>query len=130
MKATASALAIAVMLIACTLFFARGIVNREDLTAMANNVRVVDGTQIIEISARGGYVPRVTEAAANIPSVIRVTTKGTFDCSSSLTIPAIDYRAHLPIAGTTDILVPPQATGTKLEGSCNMGMYNFVITFK
>lgn len=94
-----------------------------------NNVSVIDGKQIIEISAKGGYTPRVTAAQAGIPTVIKIDTRGTFDCSSALTIPSLGYRKNLPPSGETLIDVPPQKVGTKLQGLCAMGMYNFSIDF-
>ena len=56
-------------------------------------------------------------------------TSGTFDCSSALVIPALGYRTNLPAQGVTDIEVPPQAAGTRLQGLCAMGMYSFVVNF-
>lgn len=94
-----------------------------------NNVSVVDGTQIIEIDAKGGYSPQKTIAKANMPTVIKMKTKGTFDCSSALVIPSIGYRANLPPSGETRIDVPPQKEGVTMQGVCSMGMYNFSITF-
>lgn len=94
-----------------------------------NNVSIVDGKQIIEISARGGYSPRITMAKANMPTVIRMSTKGSFDCSSAVSIPSLGYRANLPPTGTTDIEVPAQKSGSTLQGLCAMGMYNFQIKF-
>ena len=38
--------------------------------ASANNVTVVDGKQIVEISAKGGYHPRTSIAKAGIPTII------------------------------------------------------------
>lgn len=90
---------------------------------------IVDGKQIIKISAKGGYSPRQTQAKANIPSIIRIKTKGTFDCSSSLVIPALKYASYLPASGSTDVQVPSQQPGTTLQGMCGMGMYNFSISF-
>ena len=91
---------------------------------------VVDGKQIIPITAKGGYAPRSNVARADMPTIIRVTTKGTFDCSSALTIPSIGYRTNLPLSGITDINVPPQKAGTTLRGLCAMGMYTFSIDFQ
>lgn len=93
------------------------------------NVSVVQGKQVIEINAKGGYAPRVTLAKANTPTVINVQTNGTFDCSSALTIPAIGYRTMLPSSGTTPIEIPPQQPGTTIKGVCSMGMYNFTVNF-
>lgn len=91
---------------------------------------VVDGKQMIEVRAKGGYEPRVISAKANMPTVLRVNTQGTFDCSAALSIPRLGYRANLPPSGATDIEVPPQAAGTSLQGVCAMGMYHFAVNFQ
>lgn len=93
------------------------------------NATVVDGKQIIEIDAKGGYSPRLTKAKAGVPTVIKVKTRGTFDCSSALTIPSIGYRTNLPPSGETEIELPAQPAGSTLQGLCSMGMYNFQIRF-
>lgn len=93
------------------------------------NVSIVDGKQIIEIKAKGGYAPRMTTAKANMPTVINVRTNGTFDCSSALTVPAVGFRAMLPASGVTPIEIPPQQTGATIKGVCSMGMYNFAVNF-
>lgn len=98
--------------------------------AQKPNTTIPAGTSVIDIVAKGGYAPKLTTAQANVPTMIRVTTKGTFDCSSSLSIPSLNYRTNLPPSGTTLINVPPQEPGTTLEGTCSMGMYNFAINFK
>ncbi|OHA59847.1 MAG: hypothetical protein A2589_03365 [Candidatus Vogelbacteria bacterium RIFOXYD1_FULL_46_19] len=95
-----------------------------------DNVTVVDGQQVIDLAAKGGYTPQVTEAAAGLPTVIKMSTAGTFDCSSALVIPSINYRANLPATGVTKIVIPPQVAGSQLQGSCSMGMYGFTINFK
>lgn len=93
------------------------------------NVAVVDGKQIIQINAKGGYAPRVTVAKANMPTVINVQTNGTFDCSSALTIPAVGFRKNLPATGVTPIEIPAQQAGATVKGVCSMGMYNFAVNF-
>ena len=98
-------------------------------TGGSGNVTVVDGKQIITISAKGGYSPRVTSAAAGLPTVIKMDTQGTFDCSSALIIPSLSYQKYLPPSGETLIDVPPQKAGAKLQGLCSMGMYNFTVNF-
>lgn len=95
----------------------------------ANNVSVVDGKQVIIINAKGGYSPKVTTAKAGVPTIIKVNTQGTFDCSSVLTIPSLGYRSNLPPSGETLINVPAQSAGTSMRGLCAMGMYNFIINF-
>lgn len=93
------------------------------------NVYMENGKQVIEIAARGGYSPRFSAAKAGIPTIIRMKTAGTFDCSSSLSIATLGIRESLPSSGTKDIEVSSeQATGT-LSATCAMGMYNFQIQF-
>lgn len=94
-----------------------------------NNVSFVDGKQVITISAKGGYLPRITTAKAGVPTVMKVSTRGTFDCSSALVIPTLSYRNNLPPSGETLIDVPPQEPGSVLKGLCAMGMYNFQVRF-
>ncbi len=91
---------------------------------------VIDGVQIIEITAKGGYAPRRTVAKAGIPTTIRVRTNGTFDCSSSLLIPQLNYHKLLPSSGVEDIEIPASDAKGTLRGLCSMGMYNFEIDFE
>lgn len=95
----------------------------------ANNVFQEGTTQIIEIVAKGGYFPEVSEAKANVPTVLRLKTSNTFDCSVTLAIPTMRYQARLPFTGSTDIQLPAQAPGTTLTALCGMGMYSFDIRF-
>ena len=103
--------------------------SNNNITGLSNNVSVVNGKQIITINAKGGYLPRVTTAKAGMPTVLKMDTQGTFDCSSALTIPSLGYRANLPPSGETVIDVPPQKAGTIMRGLCAMGMYNFAVNF-
>lgn len=96
--------------------------------ALVNNVTVVDGKQIVEIRARGGYLPRKSVAKEGIPTVLRINTKGTFDCSSSVRIPALNISRNLPASGVTDIDLGNPKPGI-LFGTCSMGMYPFEINF-
>lgn len=93
-------------------------------------VYMEDGLQVIEISARGGYSPRVVKAKAGVESVVRMKTKNTYDCSLALTIPEIGYSNFLPATGVTDIPISSGEPGEKLIGSCSMGMYFFEIQFE
>ena len=94
-----------------------------------NNVSVVDGKQIIEIRAKGGYTPRKSIAKAGIPTTLRFNTSGTFDCSSSVRIPSMNISQNLPQSGVTDIDLGTQQVAT-LQGTCGMGMYPFEIDFQ
>lgn len=100
-----------------------------DPVAKENNVSIVDGVQIIEIDAKGGYLPRQSVAKAGIPTVIRFNTTATFDCSSSVRIPSMNISKMLPQTGSTDIDIGVQSAGP-LEGSCGMGMYPFEVVFE
>ncbi len=95
-----------------------------------NNVTIVDGKQIVTISAKGGYSPKVSKAKANMPTILKMETTGTFDCSSALSLPSIGYEENLPPSGVTEIELPPQRAGTTFEGLCAMGMYGFEIAFE
>lgn len=128
MKATVLSIIIAIVLIGGAFMLANNN-GGTDSTANANNVSIVDGKQIIEITARGGYKPRNSVAKAGIPTIIRFETSGTFDCSSSVRIPSLNIFKSLPQSGSTDIDVGTQLVG-KLVGSCGMGMYPFSVEFK
>ena len=127
MKSTAFAIVVAGALIGGAVFFT-GVSSNAGGDAPANNVSVVDGTQIIEIRARGGYQPRVSTAKAGLPTIIRFQTNGTFDCSSSVRIPSLGISKLLPQTGTTDIELGLAQAG-KLQGMCGMGMYFFEVNF-
>lgn len=96
----------------------------------ASAVSVVDGTQYIDMTAKGGYSPRIVAAQAGLSTVIRMKTNGTFDCSAALVIPKLSYQKFLPPLGTEEITISAaQAQGT-LQGLCSMGMYGFQIRFE
>jgi plastocyanin domain-containing protein len=99
-------------------------------TATTSNVSIGDDQhQIVAIGVKGGYTPSQTEAKANTPTTLKFVTSGTFDCSASLSIPALNYRNNLPPTGETLVEVPPQPAGTTLSGTCGMGMYGFSVRF-
>ncbi len=97
--------------------------------AISPNISTEGDKQIIEITAKGGYSPNKTTAKAGVPTIIRVKTNNTFDCSSALRIKSIGYSKNLPATGTTDIELPAQTSGSTLHALCSMGMYNFSIQF-
>jgi len=127
MKTTTISIIIAVVLIGGAFMLTKS--GDTESTANANNVSVVDGKQIIEISAKGGYQPRKSIAKAGVPTIIRFNTKGTFDCSSSVRIPSMNISKNLPQTGSTDIDIGDSKLGT-LQGSCGMGMYPFEVEFQ
>lgn len=97
--------------------------------ATTDNVVIEDGTQYIDLTAKGGYSPRLTAAQAGLPTVLKVTTNGTYDCSSSISIPDYGLSEYLPPSGTTEINLGTPEVGI-LQGTCGMGMYRFEIDFE
>lgn len=100
-----------------------------ELVVPENNVSIVDGVQIIELAAKGGYAPRNSIAQAGIPTTLRFRTNGTFDCSSIVRVPSLDITKNLPPSGSLDIDIGTPAAGV-FEGSCGMGMYPFEVLFE
>jgi plastocyanin domain-containing protein len=92
-------------------------------------VHMEDGKQVIEITAKGGFKPSNITAKSGTPTIIRMKTSSTFDCSSYIVISAIGVRESLPASGSRDYQVPAQASGSTINGSCGMGMYSFKINF-
>jgi len=94
------------------------------------NVEIKDGIQYVTIDAKGGYLPRNSNAKAGIPTKLIVKTNGTYDCSASLVIRAIGYQKILQRTGEEVIDLGTQKAGTPIQGVCGMGMYSFVINFE
>ncbi|MEK7185555.1 MAG: cupredoxin domain-containing protein [Patescibacteria group bacterium] len=131
MKTTIFSIIVAVIFIGGAFALAKsgGGGNGRDQFSSANNVTVVDGQQIIEIRAKGGYLPRKSVAKAGMPTILRFDTSGTFDCSSSVRIPSMNISKILPQTGSTDIDIGSPKLAT-LQGTCGMGMYPFEIEFQ
>lgn len=102
----------------------------EGSASSAEAVSMVNGTQYIDMTARGGYFPRVVEAKAGVPTVLRMRTEGTFDCSSSLVIPKLSYQKFLPATGVEEIEISAEKAQGTLQGLCSMGMYSFQVRFQ
>jgi|SRR3989344_7640854 len=118
---------IALVLIVGAFLLSRG--SAKSSNGATNNVSIVDGKQIIEIRAKGGYLPRKSFAKAGAPTILRFDTNGTFDCSLSVRIPSLGISKTLPISGVSDIALGSQQAGV-LYGTCGMGMYPFEIDFQ
>ncbi|MBP6975889.1 MAG: cupredoxin domain-containing protein [Candidatus Moranbacteria bacterium] len=108
------------------LFFSTGTqtVSREE--GNANNVTEAEGKQYVEVRAKGGYAPRVSMVKAGIPTILRLRTEGTFDCSSQVRIPSLNVSQSLSPSGVTEVDLGILKPGT-LQGACSMGMYSFEI---
>jgi plastocyanin domain-containing protein len=127
MKKISISILIALMLIVSAFLIAKG-GDRTPLPNNENNVSVVDGKQIIDLTAAGGYSPEKSVAKAGIPTILRFNTNGTFDCSSSVRIPSLNVSKNLALAGITEIDLGIPKVGI-MYGSCGMGMYPFEIDF-
>ena len=128
MKSTAISIVIAGAFIGGAIFYT-GVSSTGGDDTPANNVSIVDGKQIIEVSVKGGYRPQKSLAKAGVPTVLRFVTNNTYDCSAAVRIPGIGYSAFLPSTGKTDVDLGVQQAGV-LRGSCGMGMYTFEIDFQ
>lgn len=124
------ALAISAVAIGWALWLASAKPGADTGAVAAPTAVIVDGKQVIDISAKGGYLPRVVTAKAGVPTVLRVTTNGTFDCSASVVIPKLSYQKFLQPSGTEDIAISAEQAQGTLQGLCAMGMYNFQIKFE
>jgi plastocyanin domain-containing protein len=93
------------------------------------NVNIRDGIQYINIIAKGGYTPSVTQAQSGIPTKLIVETNNTFDCSASLVVRSADFQEVLPKTGETEIDLGTPNKGDTYEGLCSMGMYSFKVDF-
>ena len=128
MKSTAFSIVFAGTLIGGAILYS-GFGSSGAVDGPANNVNIVDGKQVVEISVKGGYRPQKSVAKAGVPTIVRLSTNGTYDCSSSVRIPSIGFSKFLPPSGTTDVdLGSPQAG--VLRGMCGMGMYTFEVNFR
>lgn len=129
-KPTAISLAVSVVAIGWALWLASANPGAGSGSTAVPAAVMVDGKQIIELTAKGGYSPRVVVAKAGVPTVLRVTTRGTFDCSASVVIPKLSYQKFLQPSGTEDIAISAEQAQGTLQGLCAMGMYNFQIKFQ
>lgn len=129
MKTTAISILIASALIVGAIILTGNSRNASSRNGDSDNVTVLADKQIIEINAKGGYFPKVTNAKSNLPTTLKIKTNGTFDCSSALLIPSAGFRKNLPPSGITEIELPVQKSGSILRGLCGMGMYGFQVRF-
>lgn len=116
------------LLIGGAVFFTKSGSSRDD-SGEIYSATIVDGKQIIEIKAKGGYSPRIVNAKAGIPTTIKMETINTFDCSASLVIPEISYQKFLGPSGVEEIEIGADKAQGTMQGLCSMGMYSFLIKF-
>src|SRR3989344_4919427 len=96
---------------------------------VTQSVEIKNGVQYITIDAKSGYSPKIALAKGGIPTKLIVKTNGTYDCSASLVIRSVGFQKILPQTGEIEIDIGIPKAGEPLQGTCSMGMYNFVINF-
>lgn len=92
------------------------------------NAFIQGDKQTVAVTAKGGFTPEKTIAKSGVSTVLKITTQGTFDCSSVVSIPELNIRKNLPPTGITEIDLGVRQPGI-LFGTCGMGMYPFEIEF-
>ena len=122
---TAISIVIAAALIGVAILFS----SSSPTVGTRENVRILGEKQVVDILAKGSYQPKKTIATAGVPTVLRLNTNGTFDCTSSVRIPSMGINQILAPSGTTEIDLGIPKVG-KLKGVCAMGMYSFEIDFQ
>jgi Cu+-exporting ATPase len=123
-------LIIALVVLVITVAGVYTLLSNKKSAQVALDAVVQDGdTQIVSVTAKGGYSPRIIQAKAGQKTVLKMLTKNTFDCSSALIIPKLGVHKILPASGETAIEIPAQAAGSVIDASCAMGMYSFQINF-
>jgi plastocyanin domain-containing protein len=95
--------------------------------SQSQNVEIRNGVQYVTITARGGYSPRTSVVEPNIPTKLIIKTNGTYDCSASLVIRNVNFQKILQPTGEEVIDLGTIKKGSKVQGVCGMGMYNFQI---
>jgi plastocyanin domain-containing protein len=108
------------------LFFQGGSSTQVSEEKNVRNVTESEGKQYIDIQAKGGYAPRVSIAKAGMPTILRLRTESTFDCSSQVRIPSLNVSQSLSPFGVTEVDLGVLKPGI-LQGACSMGMYSFEI---
>ena len=118
------------LVISAFIFFSDSAVPKGNTTLpYLGNVYVQAGKQTVEITAKGGFEPKTSVAKAGYPTTLQITTNGTYDCSSVISIPELSVRQNLPASGVTKIDLGTRGIGI-LNGTCGMGMYPFTVEFK
>ena len=100
-----------------------------NLNIAANAIMEKDGVQYINILVRGGYTPSQIKAKAGVTTKLVFETKGTYDCSSAISIPQLNYRAMLPATGSTVVEIPAEKAQNNLDIVCSVGMFRAQIEF-
>lgn len=92
-------------------------------------VTTKDGKQYITVLVQGSYSPRAVTAKGGIPTVLVMKTDNSYGCERSFRIAKLGVSQVLPENGETPIDLGTPTSGTKIYGTCSMGMYSISINF-
>lgn len=109
--------------------FNEGSTGGADEPPASDVITVVDGKQIITITAKGSYSPRSVKAQGGIPTTLRMRTSNSYGCERAFGIPKMKITRSLPATGDTDIDLGAPEKGSNVFGTCSMGMYTVTINF-
>lgn len=122
-----TAIVVSILVIVTALVLNPPSVAKGDNNNVGKVIAETNGKQLIHITAKAGFTPNSFIAESQKPIILRVSTKNTFDCTSTISIPTLGINKTLPFSGITDIEIPAQASGSTITGTCSMGMYSFSI---
>lgn len=77
-----------------------------------------------------GYFPETLKAPAGKNLKLNLVTDGVFSCALAFLIPDLNFYQMLPPAGTVQVDIPAQVSGSTLYFTCSMGMYTGQIVFE
>lgn len=103
--------------------------NSVEKEKISDNVKEVNGKQVISITAKGGFSPNYVVAKSKKDTLLHIKTENTFDCTSALVIPKLNFNKLLPASGETEIEIPAQEEDAEIFGTCNVGLYHFTLKF-
>ena len=86
-----------------------------------------NGNQIITLHAKDGFSPKVSVVDAGKPTILKVDTNNTVDCSATINIPHLKINDTLLLNGVKDFNIPTLASGEIINGTCGGGIYSFKI---
>ena len=96
----------------------------------ADNVVIENNTQIITVRAKNGYLPAETTAKAGIPTILRLQTENTYDCSAAISIPQVNINQVLAATEQKDYYIGKREENSIITGSCSSGSGGFTIKFE
>jgi plastocyanin domain-containing protein len=80
------------------------------------------GTQVVDVTVKGGYQPSSIIAKAGQPLRLNFTRRESTLCGEEVVLPEFGKRAHLPENSTVALEITPEKPG-EYEFTCGMNMY-------